>query len=256
MSESIERMMKKLEGDGPLEKQIILLKLTEALENSPEFGGEPAMDTDTPQRKWISEVGALLSRLGTGKKVRFSSSLGMLTQYWVHTTVAIKGQVLDAIEELKLELELDGRSEIGNAYAPGDVYRFYADLKAVIGTASNDILIVDPYFNGEAFDAYLCEVEAGLTIRILADKYSKGINTYAEKHMAQYGTQIEIRRSKQIHDRIVLVDDDASWIMGGSIKDAGKKATYLIPLATQISEAKREIYNAIWEQSEKVGSGT
>jgi len=40
--------------------------------------------------------------------------------------------------------------------------------------------------------------------------------------------------------------------MGGSIKDAGKKATYLIPLASQISDAKREIYEAIWQQSEGI----
>ena len=38
MSERLERMMKRLEGDGPVEKQIILLKLTEALEQAPEFG--------------------------------------------------------------------------------------------------------------------------------------------------------------------------------------------------------------------------
>jgi hypothetical protein len=40
--------------------------------------------------------------------------------------------------------------------------------------------------------------------------------------------------------------------MGGSIKDAGKKATYLIPLATPITEAKYAIYNEIWDRSNEV----
>jgi hypothetical protein len=40
--------------------------------------------------------------------------------------------------------------------------------------------------------------------------------------------------------------------MGGSIKDAGKKATYLIPLASPIAVAKRQIYVDIWNRATKV----
>ena len=256
MSESIEKIMKRLEGDGLVEKQIILMKLTEVLANAPNFGDTATMDPATPQRKWLSEVGALLTRLDISKKVQFGSSFSMLTRYWKHSIIQIQGQILDAIEEIKLDLELDGRSEIGNAYAPGDVYRFFADLKAIINGASDEILIVDPYFNGDAFDAYLCEIDSGLNIRILADRFSKDIRNYADKHMTQFDSRVEIRRSKKIHDRIVFIDDDASWIMGGSIKDAGKKATYLIPLASQISDAKRKIYEEIWLHSNESGQSS
>ena len=162
MSDQLQRMMKQLEGDGPIEKQIILLKLTEALENPPEFGDKPLLDPATPQRQWLSQVGALLTRLGIDKKMQYRATFSTLTQYWPHAIVQIKGQVLDAIEELKLELELDDRSDIGTAYAPGDVYRFFTDLKEVINSASTDVMIVDPYFNGEAFDAYLSTADAVL----------------------------------------------------------------------------------------------
>ncbi|MBC8386235.1 MAG: hypothetical protein H8E09_00165 [Gammaproteobacteria bacterium] len=252
MSEQLQRMMKKLEGDGPVEKQIVLLKLTEALEQAPEFGDKAIMDPATPQRQWLSRVGALLSRLGLDKQVQYKATFGTLIQYWGPAIVQIKGQVLDAIEELKLELELDGRSEIGNAYEPGDVYKFFADLKSLISGAENELLIIDPYFNGEAFDVYLSEVGSSLNIRILADRYSKDVKGYVDKHMAQYQSSIEIRRSKELHDRIVFIDNAASWIIGGSIKDAGKKATYLIPLATPITEAKHAIYNEIWDRANEV----
>ena len=132
MTDQLQRMIKKLEGDGPIEKHILLLKLTEALENAPDFGDKPVLDVGTPQRQWLSEVSALLSRLDVGKKVQFRASFRTLAQYWVPAITQIKGQVSDAIEELKLELELDGRNDFGSAYAPGDVYRFFADLKAVI----------------------------------------------------------------------------------------------------------------------------
>lgn len=249
MSDQLQKMIKKREGDGLIEKQIILLKLSEALENAPEFGDKPLLDTAIPQRQWLSQVGALLTRLGIEKKVQYQSSFSMLYQYWSLEIMQIKGQVLDAIEEIKLELELDDRSDIGTAYAPGDVYRFFADLKNVINSASTDVMIVDPYFNGEAFDAYLSTADTSLNIKILADRYSKDISDYIKKHKIQFKTDTELRCSKKLHDRIIFIDDEAAWIMGGSIKDAGKKATYLIPLASQLSVAKKEIYNTIWSDA-------
>jgi len=71
-------MIEKLDGDGPIEKHILLLKLTEALENAPDFGDKPVLDVGTPQRQWLSEVGALLSRLDVGEKSSFGCHLGRL----------------------------------------------------------------------------------------------------------------------------------------------------------------------------------
>jgi len=249
MTDQLQRMIKKLEGDGPVQKHILLLKLTEALENAPEFGDKPIFEASSPQRIWLSKVGALLSRLGLEKKSRYQASFNTLAAYWKPAINQIQGQVLDAIEEIKLELELDDRSDIGSAYAPGDVYRFFADLKEVINSAKNDVMIVDPYFNGKAFDAYLSTVNPELNINILADEYSKDIRAYVDKHAAQFATIIELRQSKELHDRIIFIDSDSAWIMGGSIKDAGKKATYLIPLQTQLSMAKKDIYSEIWNRA-------
>jgi hypothetical protein len=244
-------MIKKLEGDGPVEKHILLLKLSEALEQAPDFGDRPILEVNTPQRRWLASVGALLSRLGIGKKVQFSASFSTLAAYWKPSVNQIMGEVLDAIEELKLELELDGRSEFGSAYAPGDVYRFFADLKNIVNGAKSELLVIDPYFDGTAFDAYLSATPPGIVVRVLVDRYASDVAIYVTKHRQQYNSTLELRSSKQLHDRLVLVDDDA-WIMGGSIKDAAKKATYLIPLASPIAASKRAIYAEIWNRATAV----
>jgi len=250
MSDQLQRIIKKIEGDGPVEKHIILLKLKQALENAPDFGDKAVFEVGTPQRQWLAEVGALLSRLDLEKKINFQASFSTLATYWKAAVNQIMGQVADAIEEIKLELELDGRTDIGNAYAPGETYRFFADVKAIMNSAESGIVVVDPYFNGEAFDAYLSTASKGLSIRILADRYSKDVSSYVQKHKAQFGTTIELRASRELHDRLIFVDDDSAWIMGGSIKDAGKKATYLIPLAGEIVSVKKAIYMRIWERAE------
>ena len=249
MSAELQRMMKRLEGDGRVEKHILLLKLNEALQSAPDFGEKPVFEVNTLQRLWLASVGALLSRLGTSHHISFRASFSTLGSYWKPAVNQIQGQVLDAIEELKLELELDGRSEFGSAYAPGDVYRFFADLKNIVNGAKSGLMVIDPYFDGTAFDAYLSAAPSGIAVRVLADRYAGDVATYIDKHRLQYKSSLELRSSKELHDRIVLVDDDAAWIMGGSIKDAGKKATYLIPLASPIAEAKKAIYADIWNRS-------
>jgi hypothetical protein len=241
-----ERRIKGLAGDGPVEKHILLVKLKDALQRAPNFGEKPTFGASSPQRQWFAEVGALLARLGLDRKMQYRASFNTLAQYWKPAVDQIMGQVLDAIEELKHDLELDGRTDIGSAYAPGETYRFFADLKAVVASASSQILVVDPYFNGEAFDAYLSGVTNQVAVRVLADKYVGDISAYVCRFNAQYGERVELRASNELHDRLVFVDVDEAWIMGGSIKDAGKKATYLIPLAGPIVEAKRGIYEAIW----------
>ena len=249
MSAEIQRMIKKLEGDGSVEKHILLLKLREALQQAPNFGEKPIFEVNSPQRRWFASAGALLSRLGISHQARFKSSFSTLASYWKPAVNNIQGQVLDAIEELKLELELDGRTEFGSAYAPGDVYRFFADLKNIVNGAKSGLMVVDPYFDGTAFDAYLSAVPSGVSVRVLADRYASEVAKYFEKHRLQYKSALELRSSNELHDRIVLVDEDAAWVMGGSIKDAGKKATYLIPLASPIATAKKVIYADIWERS-------
>jgi hypothetical protein len=60
----------------------------------------------------------------------------------------------------------------------------------------------------------------------------------------------EVRHSKEIHDRIIVVDGEDCWLIGASIKDGGKKPTYLIPLSTIVAPRKLEIYGDMWDWAE------
>lgn len=157
---------------------------------------------------------------------------------------------MDACEELKLEL--DERSEIGSAYSAGDVYRFFSDLKNIMASASAQISIIDPYFDGTAFDDYLSEVNNQINIEILTSRYTDDILQYANKHRAQYGSNIEIRKSKEIHDRVIFVDGKECWVVGASIEDAGKKPTYLIPLSSELALEKLRIYSDVYNTASVV----
>ena len=146
----------------PVQKQIVLLKLVDLIENVPDFSGVGQFPVQSPQRRWLALAGALLKRVDKiGKGVKFDTSMRMLDHYKANTLGHIFDQVNETIEELKLDLELEGRSDIGSVYGVGEVYKLFSDLKDIIGSASQEILLVDPYFNGEAFNDYLSTIGPG-----------------------------------------------------------------------------------------------
>ena len=236
-------------------KHIILLKLKELYDKPvtpQEMVGVSAFGVP-PARQWLGSAGALLKRydsihLGT----RFDTYLRTYRPNAPGLFQAVLNLMFDAMESIRLDLELDGRNEMGTAYGPGERYQYFSDLKKIIGGATEEVFVVDPYFNGEAFDNYLGEVSGNVAIRLLAERYAKEITKYAAKHTEEFGTGIALRKSNELHDRLVIVDRADCWISGGSIKDGGKKPTYLIPFAPGLAEKKLNIYEEIWTRSKPI----
>ena len=237
-----------LYGPSAVEKHIMLLKLVELAESPPQLGqAQPTPE----QRQWFSRVGAVFSQLKDLMwHVKFDSSVGTMGPYPQAASNQIIGYAYDVIEILKLELELDGRSEIGTAYPPGETYRYFADVKQIISNAEDQIFLVDPYFNGEIFDSYFGEVAQSIKVHLLVDRYVNDLKGYVERHVAQYGSRIELRANKhELHDRLLFIDGETCWFTGGSFKEAGHKASYLVPFGTEISADKLAIYRDIWNRS-------
>lgn len=245
----LARLQKKLDGDGPAERQVLLLKLVHEFENAPEFGNKYIADAASPAQLWVSRIGALLARAGVEHKIRFQTINQTSVQFWGVVRESFRRALTTAIEEIKLELELDGRDEIGQVYDEGKEYDFYTDLREIVSGASREIFIVDAYFDAAAFQAYLSTSDNSLVIRILCSKYASDLNACVTAFQAQTGADVEIRKTRDIHDRVLFIDGADCWIVGASIKDAGKKPTYLVPLAPQLGSGKLVIYEKVWSQA-------
>lgn len=247
----VRRMLRSIE---PVQRQVILLKLVDLMENIPDFPRTGRVAGESPARQWLARASALINKLGVaGQSAKVQTAMGALGTHSVWAVDQIKGLVQDAIEALKLDLELEGRADIGNVYAAGEVYRLFSDLKDIVAATCEEILLVDPYFDGKAFRDYLSTLGSGKTIKILAERYAEDVRAYAARHAAQYGSKIETRRSRELHDRLVIVDNADCWVVGASIKDAAARAaTYLLPLQPKLAEAKRDIYSAVWDRAESI----
>ena len=125
------------------------------------------------------------------------------------------------------ELELLApESEIKGAYAPGDEYEFYSDIKSILSTAKSSILIIDPYLSREIFEIYVSGIERSVKIKVLTSNPPSDALAIASKYAA--GGNLELRTTSAIHDRVIFADEKV-WMVGQSLKDAAKKKpTYIV----------------------------
>lgn len=233
--------------DGPLQKQMILLKLVHAMDSRPDFGSVYDNNPDGPVQQWISQVKALVDRVGIQKSVEFRAAIQVAASYWQPAVRSLQIITNDAIEELKLELELYQEDQIGKIYGANESHGFKTDVLNVICSASAEVFAIDPYLDATIF-ALLFENNASFAIRVMCSRYFSSVSAYAESFARQHSRIVEVKKSKSLHDRVIFVDDDC-WLVGASLKDAGEKPTYLMPLPPILSAEKRRIYDELWSQA-------
>lgn len=150
-------------------------------------------------------------------------SPGLLQQNFQKRIEAFTAMLRSSLAELELIMP---EPELAGAYEPGDEYQFYRDLKIIVGFASADLFIIDNYLDIQLFDVYMSNVPPSVAVRVLTNQISEPLRAVAEKYAKS--ARLELRSSKDAHDRVVFADDRC-WVIGQSIKDAArKKPTYIV----------------------------
>jgi hypothetical protein len=140
-------------------------------------------------------------------------------------------------------------------YEKGQVYDFYTDIREITQQAKAEVFLIDAYPDEDVLNLYLEKIPSGIKIRILTNEPNKN-NTKAYRNFANFvavskkfkmkpGVAFEVRESQDCHDRLFFVDDSC-WVMGQSLKDAGKKPTYLVKIESQ--QLFRKVFEDLWNQ--------
>ena len=73
-----------------------------------------------------------------------------------------------------------------------------------------------------------------VSARVFTSHFNDKLKLALEKHNSQY-QPINIEHFNKSHDRFLIIDDDV-YLIGGSIKDLGKKVSTFIKLSIQKEE--------------------
>jgi hypothetical protein len=122
-----------------------------------------------------------------------------------------------------------------------------AEVREFLEKATTPLLVVDPYIGLATLD---CLRTVRVAIFLLTGAQGNAVESgfhAALKAFQSEGFEIEVRQHPKLHDRH-FVFNDRCWLVGSSLKDAGRKAFHV----TEIVDAKPEVIAALttkWNQA-------
>lgn len=135
-------------------------------------------------------------------------------------------EMLGGIEPLRQIL--DQVSTPGEVSVPGGKpFTAKSEIRSFLEKADGPVFLIDPWVGPGTLD---CLREVAHAIRILtSDRENQVENGFDRcmKDFASEGHPLEVRQHSKLHDRF-LIFNDRCWMVGSSIKDAGKKALNVI----------------------------
>jgi hypothetical protein len=167
---------------------------------------------------------------------------------------AIENEMDESIKNIKRANKASLADSKANerVYAGNQQYDVYKDIVTILESAQTDVFIVDSYPDETLIDLYLNKTRRNVPIRIL---FNPGrdlrLIQVGKKIVGQMKDKVRLRYIENVHDRLLFVDTDC-YVMGQSIKDAGRKPTYLI----KVNDPSRfkPPFEELWQQATDVSS--
>jgi hypothetical protein len=120
-----------------------------------------------------------------------------------------------------------------HAFFPaGAVHDAFVHIRSLFKGASRELFVIDGYVDSSLFQ-FLLSTNGPKACRILTQTrhLPKDFLAETKAFVAQHGFACTIRSSDVFHDREIIVDGKEVFVLGASIKDAGKRAFNIIPIS-------------------------
>jgi len=145
-------------------------------------------------------------------------------------------QRLDNVEQKQLVHKLDTNKKFEKVFKAlekgdiqpkqgiffdGQVFEAYLFVTKIIKRAKKSIILIDNYVD-ESVLTLLDKRKKGVSVAIFTKQISKQLHLDLKKHNEQYDS-IEIKIFNKSHDRFLIIDKQAVYHIGASLKDLGKK---------------------------------
>ena len=106
-------------------------------------------------------------------------------------------------------------------FMDGQIYDAYEFVQKLIKSAKKSILLVDNYVDDSVL-AMMSEKQSGVKVDIYTKDITKALQLAEKNFNAQYG-DLELHTTYLFHDRFLIIDDNTIYLIGASLKDAGKR---------------------------------
>ena len=123
-------------------------------------------------------------------------------------------------------------------FADGQIFDAYEFVERLIKSAKKSILLIDNYVD-ESVLTMMSEKNDGVRIEIYTKEITKALELAGDKFNSQYGN-LSIYQTNRVHDRFLIIDDETIYLIGASLKDAGKRLFAFTKMSAEhIEELKK-----------------
>ncbi len=123
-------------------------------------------------------------------------------------------------------------------FADGQIYDAYEFIERLIKSAKKSILLIDNYVD-ESVLTMLSGKNKGVQVDIYTKELSNALLLAQDKFNSQYGN-LSLHQTNRVHDRFMIIDNETIYLIGASLKDAGKRLFAFTKMsATHIEELKK-----------------
>jgi len=160
---------------------------------------------------------------------------------------------LDTIERRQITYEIKNDSKVNmilNAledknkkptqgiFYDGQIYDAYAFLNDLLKNAKSEVVLIDNYIDDTTFT--LCSKHPNITFIICTQSINKHLQLDFQKYKKQY-KNIELKETKNFHDRFLIIDNSEIYHIGASIKDLGNKVFAFSKLNIDITDVLEKL---------------
>lgn len=155
-------------------------------------------------RSFLQNNASLFTRLELIEKRQIS--------YEIRTDLKIES-VLNALEDTN-------KKPTQGIFYNGQIYDAYAFVNDLVKNAKQEVILIDNYIDDTIFT--LCSKYPSINFIIYTQTITKQLKLDFQKYNKQY-KNIELKETKNFHDRFLIIDNSEIYHIGASIKDLGNK---------------------------------
>ncbi len=140
------------------------------------------------------------------------------------------------LEEKTKEMETEIKGQLlphEGVFYDGQIFDAYTFISDLVRKAHKEIILIDNYVDDSVLKM-LNKRADGVSTTIYTAHISENLKLDLSKHNSQY-QPITIEHFSKSHDRFLIIDDDV-YLIGGSIKDLGKKVSTFVKLSIPKAE--------------------
>ncbi len=237
-----------------LDDASLLFHLDELVRAKPPGNDLVGNPTDEHQ-EWVGRARALIGSWDAARGITFNSDCDNAlasNHYSPMEPVHALGRMMSTIQEARSELRLITGGRVSAAFAAGQPFDVFDELRKVIETAQRDVLCVDRYMGADFVSRYMPHIPHGITTRLLTRDMVPQLTSALSAYKQQHSLAVEARTSQGFHGRFLCVDGARSFTVDASFKDAAKSAPAALIELTDTAAASLAQYEQLWQNGTKV----